>query len=645
MDKQEDTIRLGARLTLVLVRMVALLGSLQLAVVLLAVLAALIAVATVLEADHGRAYAQWYVYHSGWFVALLGLLGVNVFCAAASRWPWKRHQIGFVITHGGLLVLLAGSIQTFLHGVEGHVTLAERESSTTMTIPQRSQITAFWANRQEERPYEFTFQPGPVDWREGTRLDVGEVDGVRVRVRRYYNCAEAVEQWAPDESGTGGPLVRFTLDGPPGSTRVEQSLVVQDYGDEMFMGPLRLQLQRAEAGVMLDHFLKPPTDPLGSKGLLLAYHGNRCESIPVENNLEKKVPLADTGIAVEIAEYLPTAKPGAQGRFHSIDAQPPDPMLELRVHLPGSHQPLRQLAFAKSLLLNLDGVESRACPVKFQYHHPAIKPSPGVELLQTKDGKLYGRLVTERGIVPEGEVKVGRPLRLAGNFTFAIVEHLPHVRQRLTFESVDPEPDQKQKPEAAAEIEVSVSGVRQTLWLQRNHPTYGTGSVVTPEGTLRLSFGQAEGPLGFSLTLLDFHRDLNPGGVGNASFSSVVRLVDAHRGVDEERTISMNEPLTYNGLTFYQSGFDDAGQGTKTSTFSVAHDPGRVAKYAGCLMVCLGIVTMFYMRAYFFQKGPRRGRGQPASAQSSRQALDGESADPPGEREEELVAATEDARR
>lgn len=536
MDKQEDMIRVGARLTLVLGRMVALLGSLQLAVVLLAVLATLIAVATVLEADHGRAYAQWYVYHSGWFVALLGLLGVNVFCAAASRWPWKRHQIGFVITHGGLLVLLAGSIQTFLHGLEGHVTLAERESSTTMTIPQRSQITAFWANRREERPYEFTFQPGPVDWREGTRLDVGEVDRVHVRVRRYYNCAEAAEKWSPDESGAGGPFVRFTLDGPPGSTRVEQSLVVQDYGDEMFVGPLRLQLQRAESDVMLDHFLKPPADPLGGKG-------------------------------------------------------------------------------------------------------------PGVELLQTQNGKLYGRLVTENGVVPQGEVGVGRPIRLPGNFTFAVTEHVPHVRHRITFESVEPDPDQKQKPEAAAEIEVSVSGVRQTLWLQRNHPAYGTGTVVTPEGTLRLSFGQAEGPLGFSLTLLDFHRDLNPGGAGNASFSSVVRLVDAHRGVDEERTISMNEPLTYNGLTFYQSGFDDAGQGTKTSTFSVAHDPGRTAKYAGCLMICLGIVTMFYMRAYFFQKRPRLGRGQPASAQSSQQGLDGELADPPGERDEELVVATEGARR
>jgi hypothetical protein len=33
----------------------------------------------------------------------------------------------------------------------------------------------------------------------------------------------------------------------------------------------------------------------------------------------------------------------------------------------------------------------------------------------------------------------------------------------------------------------------------------------------------------------------------------------------------------------------------------VAYDPGRPLKYLGSLMVCLGIATMFYMRAYFFR--------------------------------------------
>ena len=54
-----------------------LLGSLKLAVVLLLTLAGVIGFATVLETDHGRAVAQWYVYHSSWFLGLLGLLALK----------------------------------------------------------------------------------------------------------------------------------------------------------------------------------------------------------------------------------------------------------------------------------------------------------------------------------------------------------------------------------------------------------------------------------------------------------------------------------------------------------------------------------------------------------------------------------------
>ncbi len=527
MEKKDDTLTVAARLARGLRRAIKLLGSLRLAVVLLATLGAVIGTATVLEADHGRLYAQWYVYHSGWFMALLGLLGVNIFCAAASRWPFKRHQVGFVVTHGGLLVLLTGSIVSFVKGVEGQVTLAEKETTTTMSVAQQSRITAFWVNRPAEAPYEFTFQPGPVDWPEGTWLDVGEVDGVGVRIRHYFAHGEATEQWAADESGTGGPLVRFTLEGA-GNQRVAQALVDQGGGDEMFVGPLRVQLQRAGGPAALEQFLRP---------------------------------------------------------------------------------------------------------------QPTGNTSSGVELLEMPDGRLYCRLVSDAGIVPQGEIELGRAIQLPSNFKFAVVEHLPHVRQRVVFDAVTPETDQKQKPEAAAEVEVRVAGVKQSVWLQRDHPTFSTGTVTTPEGTLRLVFGHAEAPLGFSLTLLEFHRDVNPGGIGNAAFSSVVRLVDPERGVDEKRTISMNEPLTYNGLTFYQAGFDD-GNGAKASTFSVARDPGRLAKYAGSLMICVGIAIMFYMRAYFFRTVPgllRGQRGEPAMSASPAETSQGEAAVHAGPGSEELL--------
>src|SRR5690242_2845736 len=69
-------------------------ASLKLAVFLILTLAAVIAAATVIEADYGRSMAQWYIYHNRWFALLLALLGINIFTAAAVRFPWKRHQTG-----------------------------------------------------------------------------------------------------------------------------------------------------------------------------------------------------------------------------------------------------------------------------------------------------------------------------------------------------------------------------------------------------------------------------------------------------------------------------------------------------------------------------------------------------------------------
>ena len=111
-----------------------LLASLRLAVTLIVLLAAVLAVATLIEADKGRDYARWFIYTQPWFVALLGLLGLNILAAALIRFPWKPRQTGFVITHGGLVVLLVGSIITFYRGVDADYATQRDVSRTKRDI-------------------------------------------------------------------------------------------------------------------------------------------------------------------------------------------------------------------------------------------------------------------------------------------------------------------------------------------------------------------------------------------------------------------------------------------------------------------------------------------------------------------------------
>jgi hypothetical protein len=85
--------------------------------------------ATFVEATFSTGVVQFYVYRAWWFGALYGLLAVNIFCAAAIRFPWKRHQTGFVITHIGLLTLLFSGVLSRTHGIDSQVHVWEDQSS------------------------------------------------------------------------------------------------------------------------------------------------------------------------------------------------------------------------------------------------------------------------------------------------------------------------------------------------------------------------------------------------------------------------------------------------------------------------------------------------------------------------------------
>jgi len=103
------------------------LASLKLAVISLLCLSGLLAFATWLESRFGTRAAVALVYQSPAFVVVLGFLAANILCAALIRYPWKWRQVGFVVTHVGLLVVLAGALVTYLAADEGTYILNEGE--------------------------------------------------------------------------------------------------------------------------------------------------------------------------------------------------------------------------------------------------------------------------------------------------------------------------------------------------------------------------------------------------------------------------------------------------------------------------------------------------------------------------------------
>jgi hypothetical protein len=101
------------------------------------------ACATVFESMHGTERALHEFYRSRWFEALLWLLSVNVLVAMVVRFPFSRRQIGFVLTHGAILVTLFGALVTKHWGInQGRVGIPEGQAVSSFTIPQPVLIAA-----------------------------------------------------------------------------------------------------------------------------------------------------------------------------------------------------------------------------------------------------------------------------------------------------------------------------------------------------------------------------------------------------------------------------------------------------------------------------------------------------------------------
>src|ERR1700722_3026446 len=165
-----------------------LLASLKLAVVLILLLAMLLGLATFVEANYGTAAVAFLVYQTWFFAALLSLLAVNIFCAASIRFPWKRHQTGFVITHIGLLTLLAGSAISDRGSVNSQMLVFLGQANHVAIDMEQSTINVADIPGRPE-PFQVRFQPGPFNW-----SDLAPYPIMR-RIKSWFGLDDPNKKW------------------------------------------------------------------------------------------------------------------------------------------------------------------------------------------------------------------------------------------------------------------------------------------------------------------------------------------------------------------------------------------------------------------------------------------------------------------
>jgi ABC-type transport system involved in cytochrome c biogenesis permease subunit len=143
------------------------LGSLKIAVTLLTLIMIAMAAGTMIESIRGTETALAQVYYSLWFRALLGLFALNVLFSLIDLFPWGTQRIGFVLTHGSMLLILLGALLTDRAKIEGRLALWEgEESSVFQESPGPGEERE---PRTLELPFTVHLDAFEIDYYQGTR--------------------------------------------------------------------------------------------------------------------------------------------------------------------------------------------------------------------------------------------------------------------------------------------------------------------------------------------------------------------------------------------------------------------------------------------------------------------------------------------
>lgn len=554
------------------------LASLKLAVVLLVALAVILAAATYYESLYDAKTAHHLVYGSPFFALFLFLLGVNVFCSAAIRYPFKAHQTGFVVTHAGIIILLAGSLVTMMWGVEGTMALQEGEKSDRITTDQP--VLYFGSGRTTLREIDAEFRWNPP--REGREYRYPLNDELTAVVDRYYHHSAEVVDYLPSP-GAGNPALRLRLK----SERVNMSQWLTFSTGRLSLGPAVVELSRLTEP-QLKEFLAGELDRLdrGELQLLVADEPYRVQ---VRELGQQPTPLEGTDLSLVLHRYLPHAVV-EEGELVSRSDEPVNPVVELELRRGESSQ--RWLLFGKLPELNtrIDS-QGEELPVRLLYNFDVETEARGrLEFALSPEDELYYRLNTGGS----GKVEVGREVPTGWmDIAFVVEAFLPEAQRDRTFREVELKKGTQEGPPPAIRVHVEGAPEPGPYWLQR-------GDIIQVPGhegqNLVLGYGLRTVPAGFELTLKDFEVGYDPGTKTAASYKSLVEVAG------QEHLIQMNEPLQHGGFTLYQASFAEVEGEPVISVLSVARDPGITIKYVGSVMLVLGIIIMFYLKPYLAKK-------------------------------------------
>jgi hypothetical protein len=573
---------------------------------------------------------------SWWFQSLMVLVAVNVLAALVVRYPFSKRQIGFVVTHVAILTVLAGALVTKYVGVDGRVAIVEGQSVNDFRVGQEA-LTIL--NRTNDTRSVIDLDPDVFG-------GLTAVDRPKVPAANLDNLQVTIDRYLPDSQH----LERVVNDNPSPQAAIEVSLSPSGREDSTWVfagrnerfGPLaagfRLVTDEKELARLLN---PPPPEQSTSIGTVKIEFEGLTSEIPVEECMDRSVPIGGTSRTLRVLRYLPHASVGSDNKVTSISNQPLNPAIE--VELGGPEGSEKRLAFAKFPDFQSMHGAQQDDKIKLTFIASATSaPELPLEVLGGPDGKLYARFAGEGSDVVSHKLVIGEPVDTpwAGR-KFTVLRRFERARLEQVLEPVVPARDPRIP---AVLLRLSMAGSSDTKWIQKFSPW----SATIADTRYELVYGDKTVPLGFTLKLDRFEVGYYPGTTRPRSFESHVTITDPVTGRRQSRVISMNNPTDYGGFAMFQSSYRPAGK-RMMSVLSVARDPGQMIVFTGYIGTMTGMLIVLGTRiadrrrmardpatsSPQDRRGASRVEASTASADATADRREGPHAGVPGEDEQQ----------
>lgn len=569
-------------------RVIHWLGSLQLALILLATIAIACAVATFAESRFDTKIAQTYIYKAPWFVLWLGVLCINLFAVTLTRWPWQKKHTGFIITHYGIITLLVGAIIGMNFGFEGNVTLHKEKPPATKVTVNRSII-------QVESPTDSALYVMPFDASTAglseSRPRVLPVPGTALKIVADGFSDNLIEEQmlVPADDGVPGVLMRFTS--PRMGQSLERAMLLKPGAphQEDFFGLAKIRFESSlpeplasETQMVFGKFapVVHSTAPASGVGVFLSADGQKVT-----------LRAADQTSATYLREEI-MKKPVPSGTsLVTLEDYWPD--FEMRDGRPSTKSPMPN---------------NPAALVRVQTSPAGDDGKPSL-VLAPADGGVGFQLLRAGATVAAGTAKPGAPFALGwADWQAEVVTFYPNA---ATVTSTQPGPPlpagEHGVPGFRARLESPDHKSAEPRWVESGKIT----SLTDGRHVVRIGYGLELRPVPFSLRLVDFEVPRYEGTETPSNFISTVEFTDLKTGEKKPGTARMNHPASFPGtlaanLTGINYKFSQAEWNPRDlgeTTLQVLYDPGWLFKWFGSLAICVGIAIMFY------GKGPTRNAG------------------------------------